>query len=151
MTLRIYKIYKNVILIAESAEELQKALDVTYNFFCKNHLKISQRKSNIMVFNKKAGTPMQTWTCGPLVLEEVSEYKYLGHVIAHNLTNKNNIQHKKGLIEAALAICLAVASDEILHHIKLDSLTELYTQRALRRCYNVVITLRCDVAFRLRM
>ena len=69
---------------------------------------------------------MQTWTCGPLVLEEVLEYKYLGHVINTNLTNKSNMQHKKGLIEAALAICLAVASDEVLHHIKLDSLVQLY-------------------------
>ena len=34
----------DVILIADTAEELQKALDVTYGFFCKNHLKISQAK-----------------------------------------------------------------------------------------------------------
>ena len=117
----------DVILIADTAEELQKALDVTYGFFCKNHLKISQAKSNVIVFNKKARTPMQTWTCVPLVLEEVHhQYKYLGHIVSSNLNNKNNIDNKKRLIEAALTVCMAVASDEILHHIKLDTLTQLY-------------------------
>ena len=54
----------DVILIADTAEELQKALDVTYEFFCKNHLRISQAKSNVIVFNKKAN--MGLWPTCPL-------------------------------------------------------------------------------------
>ena len=43
-----------------------------------------------------------------------------------NLSSKNNIQHKKGLIEAALATCMAVANNEVLYHIHLEALFQLY-------------------------
>ena len=116
----------DVILIADSAEDLQRSLDVCFNFFCLNHLQISQIKSNIIIFNRSAKTPRRTWTFGPLVLEEVNFYKYLGYVISASLSCKNNLQHKRGLIEAALATCMAVASSEVLHHIKIDTLLQLY-------------------------
>ena len=116
----------DVILIADSAEDLQKSLDVCFKFFCMCHLQISQVKSNIVVFNKKARTLIRTWTFGPLVLEEVNFYKYLGYVLMANLSCKDNMQHKRGLIEAALATCMAVASHEVLHHITLETLLQLY-------------------------
>ena len=116
----------DIILLAESAEDLQKSLDATYHFFCKNHLRISQTKSNIIVFNCTSKTPKQTWTFGAKVLEEVNQYKYLGHILSPNLSFKDDLRHKKGLVEAALATCMAVASDEILHHIRVDTLLQLY-------------------------
>ena len=116
----------DVILMAESADDLQRSLDACYRFFCMCHLQISQPKSNIIVFNRTARTPIQTWTFGPLVLEQVNFYKYLGCVVMANLSSKNNIQHKKGLIEAALATCMAVANNEVLYHIHLEALVQLY-------------------------
>ena len=116
----------DIILLAESAEDLQKALDTTYNFFCKNHLRISQNKSNIIVFNCTTRTHKQTWTFGAKVLEEVSQYKYLGHIISPNLSFNDDLKHKRSLVEAALGTCMAVASDEVLHHIRVDTLLQLY-------------------------
>ena len=116
----------DIILLAETAEDLQKSLDATYQFFCKNHLRLSQSKSNIIVFNSTTKTPKQTWTFGPKVLEEVNKYKYLGHIITSTLSLKEDLQNKKNLIEGALATCMAVASDEVLHHLRLDTLLQLY-------------------------
>ena len=59
-------------------------------------------------------------------LDEVSEYKYLGHIIQSNLSLKRDIQHKKQLIEAALTTCMAVSSHEVLHLIRVDTLIQLF-------------------------
>ena len=116
----------DIILIADSADELQLMLDVCYRLFSKFHLKISQSKSKVIVFNKKAATKLRTWTFGPLVLDEVFKYKYLGHFINSVLNMNDDIEHKRCLVEAAIATCLAVASDAVLQHMKAETLLQLY-------------------------
>ena len=44
----------DVILIADSAEDLQRALDATYRFFSMCHLQISQKKSNIHISSDRS-------------------------------------------------------------------------------------------------
>ncbi len=117
----------DIILMADSADELQEMLDLSYKLFSKLHLKISQSKSQVIVFNKKAATKMRTWTFGALVLDEVIKYKYLGHIITHNLSIHDDIQHKNSLVEAAIATCLSVASDAVLQHMKAETLLHLYS------------------------
>ena len=69
----------DVVLLADSQEELQKMLDAVAGFFKRWRLEVNLSKTKVMAFGVRAVGSMQTRWNGEVV-EEVSEYKYLGLV-----------------------------------------------------------------------
>jgi len=89
----------DMVLCSDTEEGLQEMIDGLYKFCSKWHLIVSLAKTNVMVFNKKAGN--KTFKFGESEIKYTSEYKYLGTVIAdkcqifkNNTTNLANKSKK---------------------------------------------------------
>ena len=90
----------DIVLIADSAEELQKMLDITQTWAAENYAKISMEKTNIVAFHLPAvqqttlinGTPQwhindsTTDTLTKLPIKVVKSFTYLGVLLDYNLT-----------------------------------------------------------------
>ena len=68
----------DIVIVCESAEELQEALDVINEYGMDFDLKFSSEKCKIMVVNKTDRDCNVVWKLGDVVLEHTEEYKYLG-------------------------------------------------------------------------
>ena len=68
-------------LLATTARGLQHLIDAVAEFCPAMGLVVSVPKTKVLVFSQVPVTPFQ-WTCHGAVLEEVSEYKYLGVLFA---------------------------------------------------------------------
>jgi hypothetical protein len=71
---------EDVVLIAESPEELQELLNISNAFANKWNLKFNPKKSKILITGKKINKE-GTWKLGNEPIEETGEYKYLGYFI----------------------------------------------------------------------
>ena len=67
----------DLVLVADSQEDLQKMLDVVGGFFKRWRLEVNLSKTKVMAFGVRALGSMQVRWKGKMV-EEVAEYKYLG-------------------------------------------------------------------------
>ena len=70
----------DVVLMAESARELQSLLQISHQFAKQWNLKFNSRKSKVMVVGKRINNNL-TWKLGDESIEEVKEYKYLGYFV----------------------------------------------------------------------
>ena len=89
-----FLLYADVtVILAESASDLQNALD-TYALYCETlKLKINIAKTKVLVFSR-GRLPNYEFTMGGDRLEVVSEYKYLGVIFSNGgtfLTMKKHI------------------------------------------------------------
>ena len=71
----------DIVIFAETSEDLQSSLDILYDYCHKWKLKVNIDKSKVMVF-RKGGHLRQnlSFKCGHVDLEIVSKYNYLGIV-----------------------------------------------------------------------
>ena len=71
-------------LLASSAPDLQRLLDVAHVFLTSIGMELSLAKTRVVVFTRpRARAPVAgEWTCGGVVLERVQQYKYLGIVFS---------------------------------------------------------------------
>lgn len=68
----------DIIILAYSLKELQKKINVLFNF-CNSHgLKVNLNKTKYMIFGKKHDKSKNTPTYGNISIERVKEYVYLG-------------------------------------------------------------------------
>ena len=88
----------DVVLIAESPEELQELLNISNAFANKWNLKFNPKKSKILITSKKINKE-GTWKLGNEPIEETGEYKYLGYFINRSL--KSNFHVNSFLKEKA--------------------------------------------------
>ena len=68
----------DVVVMSETAEELQRLLDVVGEYgrdFC---VRFSSEKSKVMIVNRSVNEENMTWRLGDNELEQTTEYKYLG-------------------------------------------------------------------------
>ena len=73
----------DIVLLADSQEDLQKMLDAVAGFFKRWRLEVNLSKTKLMAFGVRALGSMQVRWNGTLV-EEVAEYKYLGLMLEKN-------------------------------------------------------------------
>ena len=71
----------DIVIFADSADDLQNSLDILYDYCQKWRLKINIEKSKVMIFRKGGRLERNTlFKYGDTELEIVSKYTYLGIV-----------------------------------------------------------------------
>ena len=94
----------DIILVADSAGQLQEMLDVMDNFAKEWHLTFSQAKSKIMIVRpsstgntipSRASFGPNMWKLGEHILNETNTYTYLGEVIANDSSFGPQLKHLK--------------------------------------------------------
>ena len=101
----------DIVLIADSAEDLEKMLDVVYNYSLKWRFRFNFDKCSVVVFDHKAVIrSLQYGSChgkcncgfhfrfGPYLIQQVTSYKYLGIELDEKLTLND---FKNRLVEKA--------------------------------------------------
>ena len=93
--LRLYLLLyaDDMVILAESKEELQAALNSMY-LYCKTwDLEINASKTKIVIFNKRKITEKPVFTLNNEILNVVDDFTYLGIIFMHNGSfSKNRIK-----------------------------------------------------------
>ena len=74
----------DIVIMSESAEELQSLLDVVSEYGRDFGVKFSSEKSKVMIVNRSENERNATWKLEENELEQTSEYKYLGICMSPN-------------------------------------------------------------------
>ena len=114
----------DVLIMAETKEELQEMLNVINDIAAKYHIEFGMPKSNIMkVAGKEEAIVMMP--LGQQAMTQTTKYKYLGFT----QTSKNNLQEHlkatRGKTIGAYQKMLQVAGDEKFKNIELQTIWEL--------------------------
>ena len=117
----------DIILLAESPQQLQSMLDTMDKFASKHHLTYNLSKSKVMITGP-APRPNPQWRLGELILEEVNQYTYLGEVIASNLKMNAHLNHLQQKLIVNLNRIFAIGTDETLSRIKMDVFLQLHSK-----------------------
>ena len=116
----------DIVLIANSPKQLQDMLNLTEKFACQWHLTFSSTKCKVMTFATSQPCLPHVWTLGPFTLAETTEYKYLGQIISHNLSNSSHIAFLKGKTIALLNTIMNAASGDVLSLMQTTTFLELH-------------------------
>ena len=114
----------DVLIMAETKEELQEMLNVINDIAAKYHIEFGMPKSNIMkVAGKEEAIVLMP--LGEQAMTQTTKYKYLGYT----QTSKNNLQEHlkatRGKTTGAYQKMLQVAGDEQFKNIELQTIWEL--------------------------
>ena len=114
----------DVLIMAETKEELQKMLDIINDIAAKYHIEFGMPKSNVMkVTGRKEAITMVP--LGNQAMTQTNKYKYLGFT----QTSENNLQEHltatRGKTEGAYQKILTVAGDNQFKNIELKVIWEL--------------------------
>lgn len=82
----------DVVLMSDSAQELQSMVTVVHEFCVKWRIEVNTKKSQVMVVNSGAQHTEHKWAFGETQLEVVSQYKYLGIVFSSDLTWSHHVE-----------------------------------------------------------
>ena len=84
----------DIVLLAESGEQLQSMLDVVYSYSRRWRLKFNVSKCGVLVVGQKRREKL--WRLGKEWIKEVDEYKYLGVWQNRQATGHNHVNHLVG-------------------------------------------------------
>ena len=89
----------DLVLLAPSWRAMQHLIDVLYVESAKVDMLCNAQKSVAMIFNprnrnKIVDTALPNFMLGSSELQFVPEFKYLGHIIANDLCDNNDIQRE---------------------------------------------------------
>ena len=84
----------DIVLMANSDDELQKMLNIVDNFGKRWSLSFSEKKSKVMITGQRINKT-KIWKLGHLNLSEVYEYKYLGVYFSRSLKDNRHISNLK--------------------------------------------------------
>ena len=120
----------DILLIADSPQDLQDMLDVSYQYACRYHHEFGLSKCNVMIMNDTNHTyDNATWKLGPFSLSVCFLYRWLGINVTPDIsTNRQHIDVKRQLTTAALQSCLAASSNDVINKIKVQALTRIHLQ-----------------------
>ena len=74
----------DLILLTESASDLQMQMDLLSEYAKKWNLEINISKTKVLVFNKSDKTSEITWSIDNEIVEEVDSYTYFGVILKKN-------------------------------------------------------------------
>ena len=115
----------DVILIADSEDELQTLLDCLHRWCERNCLNINKDKSKIIHFRRQSSLRSNvSFTCGDLSLDYVSHYKYLGLVLHEHLDF--NVTAKCVAQSASRALGLVIAKAKAFGGFPFGTFSKLY-------------------------
>ena len=113
----------DVMVIAESIEELQQMLNVINEIAAEYHIEFGMPKSNILKIGKEEAITLMP--LGEQAMTQTNNYKYLGF----NITNKNklnkHLEATKSKVEGAFQKILTVAGDANFKQIELSTIWKL--------------------------
>ena len=114
----------DVLLMADNEKNLQDMLDITMRISEKYHIVFGEEKSKVMIMKKKPQQQTQL-KLGEMKIKTTENYKYLGEIINHKKTTKNQIDEAKRKAEGALQTILTIAGDPILRGIQMETIWKL--------------------------
>ena len=84
----------DIVLLAESDNELQNMLDVVSNYANRWKLRFNASKCGVLVVGQKKRGKL--WHLGKEGIKEVGDYKYLGVWINRQVNGHNHVNHLEG-------------------------------------------------------
>ena len=114
----------DVLLMADNEKDLQDMLDITMRISEKYHIVFGEEKSKVMIMKKNPQLQTQL-KLGEMIIKTTENYKYLGEIINHKKTTKNQIDEAKRKAEGALQTILTIAEDPILRGIQMETIWKL--------------------------
>lgn len=143
----------DIVLTADSAEQLQEMLNIMDTFANKWHLVFNQQKSKIMIvkrpsiyepnhtsrLQKRPSKKTNTWKLGQLTLDETSEYTYLGEVLTDNGSLLPHIKHMQTKMYTHINRTKRTGSQAALSRIKMNTYWQLHD-----RCMIPAVLYNCE-------
>ena len=127
----------DTVILAESPEQLQKALDAAYEY-CQNWgLSVNTSKTKAMVFSRGRVRSKPTIKFGENLLEVVNEYVYLGTTFSSNGSMKAAVQKQIAQANRAMFKLRAIA---VSLNLPVKTQCELYDRMIVP-----VLTYGCEV------
>ena len=84
----------DIVLFAPSAKGLQKRLDLSHTYGCNHDIEFNPSKSSVMcMYSRKAGNA-QSMTIGGKMMNVVTSFSYLGHIICNDLPDEADLKAK---------------------------------------------------------
>ena len=115
----------DVILMADTEEELNGLLDCLHQWCEKNCLKINKEKSKILHFRRPSSPRSNfVFTCGDQILDYSSQYKYLGLILQEHLDF--SITAKAVAQSASRALGLVIAKTKTYGGFPFGTYSKLY-------------------------
>ena len=118
----------DTIILAESAEELQKALDAAYKYCTDWKLIVNTDKTKIVIFSKRKVTNYPAFLFGHNTLQVVEDYDYLGVTFNYNGLFQKAIA--KQIRQGTKAFYSLLTKIQKLH-LPIDLSIELFNQLVL--------------------
>ena len=115
----------DTILVADTAEDLQKALNCLNEYCISKKLTVNTSKTKVMVFTRKRNKRYNTFNFGNTQLEIVDQYTYLGVIFAKN---GKFFKTKKYLCEQANKALFAVLQKGRKLNLPLDLQLKLFDE-----------------------
>ena len=112
----------DITLMADSLTELQSMLRIVHHQANKYHAKFGTNKCKIMT---TGDTAEREWLLGNSKLEQCCTYKYLGEITSRDGSLMPHLRVKENEVKAQVSNILAVASDDVLNRINLDTSLQL--------------------------
>ena len=124
----------DVLLLADTQQELQEMLDITKKVADKYHIVFGEEKSKVMIIGKSNPKDPPT-KLGDMTLKITDNYKYLGEIINNRKSTKNQMDEARRKAEGALQTILLVAGDPTLKGIQMGIIWKL-----VETCITPIIT-----------
>ena len=84
----------DVVLFAPSAKGLQKLLDFSHTYGCNHDIEFNPSKSCVMYIDSRKAGNAQIMTIGGKILNVVTSFSYLGHIICNDLSDDADLKAK---------------------------------------------------------
>lgn len=115
----------DVVLISETADGLQKQLDILNNWCNKWQIELNSEKTSVMIFrNKNTDLPSKKFICGEHDLKYIEEYKYLGLYLNSNMNWSKTVDYLAKSASKALGVI--IAKDKAFGGMDYATYTHLY-------------------------
>ena len=84
----------DIVLFAPSAKGLQKLLDISHTYGCNHDIEFNPSKSSVMCIDSRKSCNARTMTIGGKILNVVTSFSYLGHIICNDLSDDADLKAK---------------------------------------------------------
>ena len=113
----------DVAILADNEQDMNSMLSILEEFRKKHRLSLSEKKSQIMIVNKKN---QKEWKIGNMNIKETDSYTYLGEIITNTNNIEKQIQDKRRKAEAMINNIVNIAKDEVFRQMRINVMLEMY-------------------------